>query len=215
MKKISVFGLPATGKSTFARELAGRLGVPHLDMDTVLFQGGKPIPIDQFRAETGAFTGNPAWVVEGNYSALADVTWHRSDVVIWLDYPLWLIYWRLTRRAWRRVRGVEPSSPLPWRVKFLSRRNLAWTVTRKYLWKRPEYRRDLAEVTTIRFRSPRRAATWLETAAPSLTAATGAASRAPARPTSLLPDLPESALGQAAVHHVADRGPGPARAPGG
>lgn len=170
--KISVFGLPASGKSTFARQLADQMGVPCLDMDRVLFQSGKPLPLEQFRAEVGEFTASSAWVVEGNYSKLAGVTWDRSDVVVWLDFPLRVIYWRIFRRALRRAAGTEPKAGRGWKS-FFSRRNLAWTVTRKYLRNRAGYRRQLssasvaaparqAPVQVFRFRSPRCAAQWLE-----------------------------------------------------
>lgn len=164
MKKVSVFGLPGSGKSTFSRQLAGCLGVPCLDMDRVLFRGGAPLPLREFRAEVGVFTAGPAWVVDGNYSKLADVTWDRSDVVVWLDYPLLLIYWRILRRALRRAVGVEPKAGRGWKS-FFTRRNLVWTVTRKYVRNRPSYRKSLGELAgaeVIRFRSPRQAAAWLE-----------------------------------------------------
>lgn len=167
MKKVTVFGLPGSGKTTFARTLATQLGVPCLQLDKVLFQGGKPIPLSGFRAQTAAFTAGSAWVVEGNFHDLADVTWARSDVVVWLDYALWVLYWRTGRRAFRRVFGIEPRSGRSWRS-FFSRRNLAWTVSRKYLWKRPVYGRDLAALdgaVVVRFRSPRQAAAWLACAA--------------------------------------------------
>lgn len=153
--QITVFGLPATGKSTFARELAGTLDVPYLDMDRILFQDGKPLPLEEFRTEVGMFTDGPAWVVEGNYSKLRDVTWERSDVVVWLDYPLWFIYWRLARRGWRRLRGLEP--PRQRRLKLFSRRNLVWTVTRKYLGNRAGYAAMLDGLNVIRFRWPQQA----------------------------------------------------------
>lgn len=166
MKKISVFGLPGSGKSAFAQELAAQLQLPCLDMDRILFQNGTPLPLDRFRMEVAAYTNGPTWVIEGNYSKLAGVTWDRSDVVVWLDYPLWFLYWRLARRAWRRARGIEPKGGRSGRAAFFSRRNLAWTVTRKYLCNRAGYEQNLGlmpgGVELLRFRSPQRAGEWLE-----------------------------------------------------
>lgn len=166
MKKVTVFGLPGSGKTTFAKTLASQMGVPCLHLDKVLFQGGKPLPLGEFRAQTAAFTCGSTWVAEGNFHDLADVTWARSDVVVWLDYPLRVLYWRAGRRALRRAAGIEPRAGRS-RKSFFSRRNLAWTVTRKYLRKRPGYGRDLAALEgagVVRFRSPRRAAAWLAAA---------------------------------------------------
>ena len=48
-------GLPATGKSTLARALAARLGVPHVELDGIYHQPGWiPLAEDELvrRAET-------------------------------------------------------------------------------------------------------------------------------------------------------------------
>jgi hypothetical protein len=41
-------------------------------------------------------------VVDGNYSALHDLTLARADTLVWLDYPLPVVLWRVTTRTARR-----------------------------------------------------------------------------------------------------------------
>jgi hypothetical protein len=169
MRKIAVFGLPGTGKTTLAACLAELLDVPHHDLDDVLFADGAVLPLKEFRARTAAITEASDWVVDGNYSKLADVTWHRADLLIWLDYRLPLIVWRVTVRSLRRLSGREPApaSAATWRRAFFSRRSVLANAVRKYLVNRGRYERQAAEtsglgVQVLRFRTPRQTRRWLK-----------------------------------------------------
>jgi hypothetical protein len=42
-------------------------------------------------------------VVDGNYSAVHEVTWTKADTVVWFDLPLPLVVSRTIRRTVRRV----------------------------------------------------------------------------------------------------------------
>jgi adenylate kinase family enzyme len=168
MRKMVVFGLPGTGKTTLALRLAGLLGVPHHDLDHVLFTASGLLPLAEFRARTAALAESPGWVIDGNYSKLADVTWHRADTVIWLDYPLPLIVSRVTRRNLRRLAGREPApgGAFGWRRAFFSRKSVLANAVRKYLRNRGKYAAQLAEtralgVQVLRFRTSGQAEQWL------------------------------------------------------
>jgi adenylate kinase family enzyme len=169
MLKIAVFGLPGAGKTTLAARLAELLDVPHHDLDEVLFTDDGALPLEEFRARTAAITDARAWIVDGNYSKLADLTWHRADLLIWLDYRLPLIVWRVTRRNLRRLSGreVAPATAATWRRAFFSRRSALANAIRKYLTNRARYRRQAAEtsalgVQVLRFRTPRQTQRWLQ-----------------------------------------------------
>jgi hypothetical protein len=47
------------------------------------------------------------WVVDGNHPAVRDLIWRRADTIVWLDYRLALIMWRLMLRTFRRVATRE------------------------------------------------------------------------------------------------------------
>ncbi|MFI9031134.1 AAA family ATPase [Streptomyces sp. NPDC053560] len=170
MRKIALFGPPATGKTTLAKWLAAELGHPHTDLDDLLFTPAGPLPLPEFRRQAAEITQRDAWIVEGNFSKLADVVWHRADVLVWLDFPLPLILYRIVRRSLRQLAGREDSAQakrLTWSKAFFSRRSLLRTAIRKYRNNRPRYAQQVAEtaglgVEVVRLRGPRDVRRWKE-----------------------------------------------------
>ncbi|MET8275848.1 adenylate kinase [Streptomyces sp. NPDC005096] len=108
------------------------------------------------------------WIVEGNFSKLADVVWHRADTLVWLDFPLPLILYRIVRRSLRQLAGRDDSAQarsLTWSAAFFARRSLLRTAIRKYRTNRPRYARQVSEtaamgVEIVRLRSPRDVQLW-------------------------------------------------------
>ncbi|MEV4579128.1 hypothetical protein AB0K16_38355 [Nonomuraea jabiensis] len=104
MRRVSVVGNSGSGKSTLAAALAGRLGVPWLELDSVFHMAGwTPRPPEEFRAEVEAFTAGDGWVVDGNYSAVRDLVWSRADTVVWIDLPRPAVMRQLLVRTLRRM----------------------------------------------------------------------------------------------------------------
>lgn len=106
-RRILVLGRTGSGKTTLARELAGRLGVPHVELDSLSFGPDlETVPLPVLRERTAAAVAGDRWVVDGNKSAVRDLVWPRADTVVWLDYPLVVSLARLGGRAVRRTRAV-------------------------------------------------------------------------------------------------------------
>lgn len=109
MQRVSVVGTSGSGKTTFAAALAERLGVPHIELDSIYHQPGwVPLPDAEFvSAVTEAVLGD-AWVVDGNYSIARDIVWELADTVVWLDYPRRVAMYRIIKRTlWRGVMRRE------------------------------------------------------------------------------------------------------------
>ena len=104
MRRVCVVGNSGSGKTTLARVLAARLGVPHLELDSVFHQPGwtEPDPED-FTARVAAFTAGEGWVLDGNYSRVRDLVWRRADTIVWLDLPRMVVMRRVLRRTSSRV----------------------------------------------------------------------------------------------------------------
>jgi adenylate kinase family enzyme len=107
--RIVVVGTGGSGKTTVARELAGRLGVPHVELDELFHgPGWTETPAEEFRRRVAAATDGDGWVVDGNYERfLGDLVLDRADTVVWLDIPLSVSLRRVTRRTIGRIRTGE------------------------------------------------------------------------------------------------------------
>lgn len=102
--RVVVVGISGTGKSTVAKELARRLGAPHVELDSLVHGPGWVSTPDEvlFPRVTEAAAGE-RWVVDGNYAHLRPLVWPRATDVVWLDYPRGLATWRAARRTVGRV----------------------------------------------------------------------------------------------------------------
>lgn len=74
---------------------------------------------------------NPdGWVIDGNYrNMVGDITWEAATDIIWLDYPIYIVLWRLLFRTIDRVRsGVnlwdKEGCIETWQQQFFSRDSL-------------------------------------------------------------------------------------------
>src|SRR5918911_2844015 len=132
--KIAVQGTSGSGKTTVARELARRLGVPHVELDALYHgPGWTETPPEEFRQRVAAATETDGWVGDGNYdSKLGQLVLERADTVVWLDLPLRVALARVTRRTVRRIRTGEElwsGNRESWRGGFLGWESMfVWTI---------------------------------------------------------------------------------------
>jgi adenylate kinase family enzyme len=91
-----------------AEELARRYGLRYIELDALNWQPNwQPAERGELRRRLTEELNMEAWVVAGNYNFLRDLVWPKAEVVIWLDYGLPLIFWRLLVRTLRRSISKE------------------------------------------------------------------------------------------------------------
>lgn len=86
-RRILILGSPGSGKSTFARALEARTGLPVVHLDNVWWRAdGTHISRPEFdRALAGLLAGE-RWIIEGDYSRTYEVRLRACDTAIFLDY---------------------------------------------------------------------------------------------------------------------------------
>ncbi|GAA3545046.1 hypothetical protein GCM10022235_10960 [Kribbella ginsengisoli] len=110
MHRVVVIGVAGVGKSTVARGLSERLGLRHVELDSIFWQANwTKLEQGEFEARVREATRSGGWVVDGNYSErIRAIAWGAADTVVWLDLPRVVVMWQLVRRTvWRIASGVE------------------------------------------------------------------------------------------------------------
>lgn len=164
-QRIVVSGTTGAGKTRLAKRIADIGGIPAVDLDE-LHWGPDWTPRSDFRSATDAATSQPAWVVSGNYSAMRDLTWDRANLVLWLNYPAPLVFWRLVRRTVGRIISRRPlfgGNRETFRNTFLSPSSILVWFFKSHWSKRRTYRAVFAqlEAEVIELRKPKEAEAWL------------------------------------------------------
>ncbi len=170
MRRVNVKGTSGSGKSTFGRELAERLGLPYVELDALHHGPNWSEPTDEeFRARVReAMDASPdGWVIDGNYEAkLGDTLTGAADTIVWLDLPLRLKLRRVARRTRERIRDdVElwNGNKESWRNALWGRESLfAWLIRGHFRHRRNWPRRYGSDPRFIRLRSVEEARAWLD-----------------------------------------------------
>jgi len=103
--KILIVGTSGSGKSTLARRLSKELNLTDVELDSLFWKPNwTETPQDEFRDKIlNAISKSHGFVIHGNYNKTRDITWGNSKIVIWLDYPKWLVMWRVFKRSVSRL----------------------------------------------------------------------------------------------------------------
>ncbi len=164
MKRIVVVGNSGAGKSTLASELAVHLRLPYIASDGFYWEDGwTPAASAVVRRRIVESVAGDRWVIDGNCIAERDVVWGKADALIWLDYTLPLVLWRVCERNFRWVATQERT----WSGNRMTLGRACSGIRhslRTYTQKRSTYPRYLAEfphLSVIHFRAPQEAKLWL------------------------------------------------------
>ena len=86
--RILILGCPGSGKSTFARALAARTGLPVVHLDNLWWRAdGTHISREDFDRALGELLQGERWILDGDYSRTYEVRLRAADTVVFLDYP--------------------------------------------------------------------------------------------------------------------------------
>ncbi len=171
-RRIAIVGTTSSGKSTLAQRLAEKLCADFVELDALHWEPNwKEADLKVFRERVERAMASNAWVVAGNYHVVRDLIWPKAEMVIWLDYPLPVIFWRLLRRTVRRAVTQEElwngNRETFWgHLKLWSQESLFHWLFKTYWQRKRDYPILFAEpqnahLAVLQFKSPREAEAWL------------------------------------------------------
>ena len=102
--KVVVFGNSGSGKSTYARAVAAREGLAHLDLDSIVWESSQ-IAVQRSPESVTAslqrfIDAHPAWVIEGCYGELIRAASARCTLLVCLNPGMDACLANNFRRPW-------------------------------------------------------------------------------------------------------------------
>lgn len=170
MQRVAIVGTSGSGKTTMAARIAARIGCPHVELDSLFWEPGwQEAETEVFRDRVRAALAGDTWTVDGNYRKARDIIWGRADTVVWLDYALPVVMWRLVKRTLKRAATREVlwagNRENLWEHFFTRQSLFLWALQTHGRHRReyPEYlaRPEFAHLTLVRLVSPRAADKWV------------------------------------------------------
>ena len=89
MERIMIIGCGGAGKSTLARQLGKKTGLPVVHLDQIWWEPGhwQHMSREEFDARLMAELGKPRWILDGNFNRTLEARLQKCDTVIYLDLP--------------------------------------------------------------------------------------------------------------------------------
>jgi len=179
-RRIAVVGVVGCGKTTVAKAIAARTGIPYFSNDEIIHRPNWTQPTEAEEiAGFEAATAGDAWVTDGNQNpakAPDRVVIDKLDTIVWLDLPRRVVFPQLLRRTIRRAwtqKALWHGNRESFRMSFASRDSILCWYFRTYRACRERYLLWMTDGDhafndriRIHLRSRRQVNAWLDTLGP-------------------------------------------------
>jgi adenylate kinase family enzyme len=100
MTRISILGNTAGGKSTLARKLSKKKGLPYFEIDRLYWQADWSVaPSDVYERRHAEIIERNEWIVDGGGDLPSiRARSERATEIILVDLPLWVHFWLAAER---------------------------------------------------------------------------------------------------------------------
>jgi adenylate kinase family enzyme len=171
-RRILIYGVTGSGKTTLAARLAAITGLPWHSVDELTWEPGwVEVPVEEQRRRIAAICAGEQWILDSAYGTWREIPLARAELIVGLDYPRWFSLQRLLRRTVARAldgRLICNGNRESLR-QALSRDSIIWWHVTSFARKRRRIRRwsrDPAGPPVVRLTSARDTEAWLSGLSP-------------------------------------------------
>ena len=110
MERVIIIGCGGAGKSTLARQLGEKTGLPVVHLDQIFWSPGnwQHLVREEFDKRLMEELEKEWWILDGNYSRTMPLRLEYCDTVIYLDYNRFTCLWGWFRRVVRNWGKARP-----------------------------------------------------------------------------------------------------------
>ena len=109
MKKVIIIGSSGAGKTTFAKKLAEKTGLPLYHLDSIWHKADRShITREEFDRILGDILSKDSWIIDGEYSRTREWRIKECDTVFFLDFSLEVCLGGIYDRV------GKPRAEMPW-----------------------------------------------------------------------------------------------------
>ena len=109
MERIVIIGCGGAGKSTLARKLGDKLGIPVVHLDRLFWRPGwVQAPQEEFDALLQAELEKDKWIMDGNFSRTMAWRVEKCDTIIYLDFSRFACLGGILKRELTSYGKVRP-----------------------------------------------------------------------------------------------------------
>lgn len=166
-RRILVYGVCGSGKTTLARRISEKAGLKWYSVDDLTWlPNWTARPRDEQVQIFQEICAEESWILDTAYAQWIEIPLERVELIVALDYPHWVSFQRLLRRTTLRVfdRRTVCNGNVERVRNVFSRDSIL-------LWNLKSFRRKRARIVewaksdprVLRFTSPRAVEAWLET----------------------------------------------------
>ncbi len=109
MERILIIGCSCSGKSTLARALGQKLGLPVIHLDQLWWkEGWEHVTRGEFDSRLAMALNMDRWIIDGNFSRTIQQRLSKCDTILYLDFDRWTCLFGMFQRVLGSYGRVRP-----------------------------------------------------------------------------------------------------------
>lgn len=117
LNKVHIIGSIGSGKTTLAKKLSDQFNIPFYELDNVVWKRSDTGDIKRTESERNSYLNkivtSKNWIIEGVHHKWVSQSFHKADVILFLDIRISTRRVRIVKRFLKQKMGIEPANYNP------------------------------------------------------------------------------------------------------